>query len=117
VLRELVVDMEMFFEQFDRARAWLVPNPDYAGVPSAEDASKLWPAVSRVECGICASGQSDNGALYAAGVARVLGLSRDPRDAVGRARLSGLGVRSDRAFAERLKAVCPKDVGVSGLPE
>lgn len=117
VLRDLVVDMGAFFDQFDRARAWLIPNPEYDGVLSAEAASALWPALSCVTCGICASGQSDEGGLHAAAVSRVLSLAHDPRDALGRERLSELGVRPDRAFAEKLKSVCPKDMDVSRLLE
>jgi hypothetical protein len=37
----LVVDMGAFFDQFDRATAWLIPNPEYDGVLSAEDASAV----------------------------------------------------------------------------
>ena len=29
VLRDLVVDMDPFFEEFDRAGAWLIPEPQY----------------------------------------------------------------------------------------
>ena len=83
VLRDLVVDMEPFFDAFDRAGAWLVPNPDYDGVLSADLASTLWPAMSCVMCGICARDQHDSGSLHPAAVARLLTLARDPRDASG----------------------------------
>ena len=64
VLRDLVVDMAPFFDAFDRAAAWLVPNPDYDGVLRPELASSLWPAMSCVMCGICARGPHDRGSLH-----------------------------------------------------
>jgi succinate dehydrogenase / fumarate reductase, iron-sulfur subunit len=117
VLRDLVVDMEPFFEAFDRAGAWLVPNPDYAGVLSADLAGTLWPAMRCVMCGICARDQRDSGSLHPAAVARLLTLARDPRDAGGPDRLRALRTPPDRSFAEWLEAVCPKAVDVRGLVE
>jgi succinate dehydrogenase / fumarate reductase iron-sulfur subunit len=117
VLRDLVVDMAPFFDAFDRAGAWLVPNRDYGGVLPADVASTLWPAMSCVMCGICARNQHDSGSLHPAAVARVLTLARDPRDAGGPARLRALPTLPDRSFAEWLKAVCPKAVDVRGLVE
>jgi succinate dehydrogenase / fumarate reductase iron-sulfur subunit len=117
VLRDLVVDMDPFFEEFDRAGAWLIPKPQYDGVLSAQVASSLWPAMSCVMCGICARGQQSVASPHPAVVARVLTLASDPRDATGPDRLRQLGTPPDRHFAEWLKAVCPKDVDVRGLVE
>jgi succinate dehydrogenase / fumarate reductase iron-sulfur subunit len=117
VLRDLVVEMESFFEAFDRAGAWLIPTPDYDGVLQPELASSLWPAMSCVMCGICARGAHDSGSLHPAAIARVLTLARDPRDASGSERLRALNPLPDRPFADWLKAVCPKAVDVRGLVE
>lgn len=117
VLRDLVVDMDPFFEQFDRAGAWLIPDPAYDGLLSAEISGRLWPAMSCVMCGICSRGQDEGSLAHPAAVSRVLSLAHDPRDAHGRARLSGLDERPDREFAERLRTVCPKGVDVRGLVE
>ena len=117
VLRDLVVDMGPFFEAFDRARAWLIPKPEYDGVLSAEVARMLWPAMSCVMCGICARGQHAGASPHPAAVARLLTLARDPRDATGPDRLQALGTPPDRQFAEWLRAVCPKGVDVRGLVE
>lgn len=117
VLRDLVVDMGPFFEEFDRAGAWLIPNPRYGGVLSAEVASTLWPAMTCVMCGICARGGQAGRSPHPAAVSRILTLARDPRDATGADRLRALGTPPDRQFAEWLKAVCPKDVDVRGLVE
>jgi succinate dehydrogenase / fumarate reductase iron-sulfur subunit len=118
VLRDLVVDMAPFFDAFDRAGAWLIPNPDYDGVVQPEVANSLWPAMSCVMCGICARDRHDHGTLHPAAVARLLTLARDPRDAAGADRLRVLGGPvPDRPFADWLKGVCPKAVDVTGLVE
>jgi succinate dehydrogenase / fumarate reductase iron-sulfur subunit len=118
VLRDLVVDMEPFFAAFDRAGAWLEPNPEYDGLLLPDVAGTLWPAMRCITCGICASGaERGPAALHPAAVRRVLALARDPRDAAGADRLRALDRQPDRRFAETLKAVCPKDVDVTGLVE
>ncbi len=117
VLRDLVVDMDPFFDEFDAAGAWLIPNPQYDGVLSAQSAAALWPAMTCVMCGICACGQTSDTSPHAAAVTRVLTLARDPRDIGGSDRLRALGVPPDRRFAEWLKAICPKGVDVRGLIE
>jgi hypothetical protein len=43
--------------------------------------------------------------------------AHDPRDAFGPDRLRRLATTPDRQFAEWLRAVCPKDVDVTGLVE
>jgi succinate dehydrogenase/fumarate reductase iron-sulfur protein len=117
VLRDLVVDMEPFFEAFDRAEAWLELNPDYDGTMPADVARSLWPAMTCVMCGICAGAERRDAGLHPAAVSRVLTLAHDPRDARGRSRRRVLATSPDRAFAEWLKAVCPKGVDVTGLVE
>ena len=117
VLRDLVVDMDPFFEEFDRAGAWLIPKPEHDGVLSAEVTRSLWPAMSCVMCGICAPGQQAGAAPHPAAVTRILTLARDPRDATGMDRVRALGSPPDRRFAEWLKAVCLKGVDVRGLVE
>jgi succinate dehydrogenase / fumarate reductase iron-sulfur subunit len=117
VLRDLVVDMGPFFEAFDRAGAWLIPNPDHDGVLSAETARTLWPAMSCVMCGICARGSQDHASLNPAVVTRLLTLAHDPRDATGADRVRSLATPPDRRFAEWLQSVCPKGVDVRGLVE
>jgi succinate dehydrogenase/fumarate reductase-like Fe-S protein len=117
VLRDLVVDMQPFFDAFDRAEAWLIPRPGYDGVVPDEVSRALWPAMSCVMCGICARGAQPEGASHAAVVARLLTLAHDPRDARGADRVRALGSSPDRTFAEWLEALCPKHVSVTGLIE
>ncbi len=117
VLRDLVVDMDPFLDEFDRAGAWLIPSPQYDGVMSPQIAAALWPAMSCVMCGICAHGQPVSASHHPAAVTRILTLARDPRDSTGADRLRALGALPDRRFAEWLIAVCPKRVDVSGLVE
>ncbi len=117
VLRDLVVDMDPFFSQFDRSGAWLIPDPAYDGLLSAEISGRLWPAMTCVMCGICSRGQEEGSSPHPAVVSRVLSLAHDPRDAHGRTRLARLDEQPDRDFAERLRTVCPKGVDVRALVE
>ena len=117
VLRDLVVDMDPFFDAFNRARAWLEPRPGYDGTLPPQDEDALWPAMSCVMCGICTRGSGADQDPHPAVVARVLTLARDPRDARGEDRLRGLRGSPDRRFADWLRAVCPKDVDLRGLIE
>jgi succinate dehydrogenase / fumarate reductase iron-sulfur subunit len=117
VLRDLVVDMDPFFEAFNRARAWLEPRPGYDGTLPPQHGDALWPAMSCVMCGICTRGSGAEQEPHPAVVARVLTLARDPRDARGEDRLRGLPSSPGGRFADWLRAVCPKDVDVRGLIE
>lgn len=116
VLRDLVVDMEPFFDAFDRAGTWLEPNAAYDGALDATTAERLWPAMGCVTCGICARTPASR-APHAAVVARLLTLAHDPRDAAGAARLHALTPSPDQPFATWLRAICPKAVDVGGLVE
>ncbi len=117
VLRDLVVDMDPFFEAFELAGAWLTPSPQYDGTLSPDAARALWPAMTCVMCGICARGAQASAEPHPAVVGRILALAHDPRDATGGERLRALGAPPDRRFADWLKAVCPKGVDVTGLVE
>jgi succinate dehydrogenase / fumarate reductase iron-sulfur subunit len=118
VLKDLVVDMEPFFEGLARVEPWLVPNERFDGLMSRADARRMWGAATCVLCGICATGARSTGANpHPAAVAHLLRFVRDPRDARGEARLASLDrpERYNQRFAEGLKAVCPKDVDIAPL--
>jgi len=118
VLKDLVVDMEPFFNELGSLECWLIPEQGYEGVMSKADAQRLWGAVRCVLCGICASdGLSSPPEPHAASVAHVLRFARDPRDAKGATRLSALDgpKRYDRRFADALAAICPKHVDINPL--
>jgi succinate dehydrogenase / fumarate reductase iron-sulfur subunit len=117
ILKDLVVDMDPFFDAFARAAAWLVPAAAYDGVVPPDTLRRMWGAAGCVLCGVCVGRAPAPDGSHPAVVARVLRLAADPRDALGAARLAHLDDpdRYDARFADALRAVCPKAVDVSGL--
>ncbi len=118
VLKDLVVDMEPFFEGLKRALPWLVANPAYDGriAPGVSEAME-GPATC-VLCGICEADQP-RGPGQAAGPAawvKAYRFALDPRDMLGRTRLkvmADLGLVGAEASA-RLARACPKSIFLAG---
>jgi succinate dehydrogenase/fumarate reductase iron-sulfur protein len=116
VLRDLVVDMEEFFQEFDRLDAWLVPDASYGGVLRADEADKLWSVATCVLCGICSPPDAEV-RPHPAAIARLMRLAHDPRDARGRERLATLSSSTIQISARVLREVCPKRVDITTLME
>jgi succinate dehydrogenase / fumarate reductase iron-sulfur subunit len=118
VLRDLVVDMDPFFEGLRRALPWLVPNPAYDGriAPARSEAMEV-PATC-VLCGICESDQprASGAAAGPAAWVKAYRFALDPRDALGATRLkvlADLGLVA-RESLDRLARVCPKNIFLAG---
>jgi succinate dehydrogenase / fumarate reductase iron-sulfur subunit len=90
VLKDLVVDMDPFFDAFVRAEAWVVPAREYDGLVPPQTFGRLWGAAGCVLCGICVDQAHAPEQCNPAVVARVLRLAADPRDERGAARLATL---------------------------
>lgn len=118
ILRDLVVDMDPFFENLRAALPWLVANPGYDGrIPPAVSEAMEVPATC-VLCGICEAdqprepGQAGGPAAWV----KAYRFALDPRDALGRTRLkvlADLGLASADALA-RLARACPKNIFLRG---
>ena len=117
VLRDLVVDMDEFFEEFDRLEGWLLPAPSYDGILPAAEADRLWSVATCVLCGICSPPDAAEVTPHPAGVVRLMRLANDRRDARGRERLSMLASSTIQTSARVLKEVCPKGVDITALME
>jgi succinate dehydrogenase/fumarate reductase-like Fe-S protein len=119
VLRDLVVDMEPFYDQLERVNGWLVPDPEYSGVMRKDVSQRLWSATTCVLCGVCAAGcgaELPADAPHPAAVARVLRFANDPRDAIGPSRVEMLKPAVPGfGFAKWLRTICPKQVDVMDL--
>ena len=117
VLKDLVVDMEPFANEFARVHAWLQPNPEYDGLVSPPIMEMLWPVARCVMCGICAEA-GDGSVPHPAAVAKLLRLAADPRDAAPEERASMLKRLTDddlQRVVDRLRTVCPAGVEVEPL--
>lgn len=122
VLRDLVCDMEPFFDTFRRADAALRPaDPDRAtprAMPPGESRRALIERQNGcLTCGACFSACASSAAqpvgLGPAALNRVLMLSLDERDAKGRERLASLAEEAGplRRYAQNdCGAVCPVDI-------
>ncbi|MGE3844203.1 MAG: succinate dehydrogenase/fumarate reductase iron-sulfur subunit [Vicinamibacterales bacterium] len=114
VLRDLVVDVDPFFDALRAQRTWLVPDEAYDGrIPPAR-VEPMWHVSGCVLCGICA-GLTDDHSSHPAATARVLRLAFDPRDVEGPARLASVDLDACRVVAEPLAEVCPADVDIRPL--
>lgn len=116
VLRDLVVDMDPFFDALRRQKTWLVPDPAYDGrIPPAR-VDPMWHVSGCVLCGICA-GLTEEVSNHPAAIARVLRLAFDPRDVEGRSRLAGVDLNQSAVVSEPLARICPADVDIRPLLE
>jgi succinate dehydrogenase / fumarate reductase, iron-sulfur subunit len=86
-LKDLVVDLEPFFESLKVAVPWLVMRDDYDGRMTPEVARRLEDPATCILCGICNAEAHETGAVKPATVVKALRLAQDPRDAVGVHRL------------------------------
>lgn len=118
VLKDLVVDVDGFFEAFRIAHTWIEPAEMYSGLLPPTVAEQLADAASCILCGLCVDGAPPAVANPAV-AARLLRISRDPRDAHGVERLARLGPADPRrhadALAAHLAACCPAGVEVRRL--
>jgi succinate dehydrogenase / fumarate reductase, iron-sulfur subunit len=118
VLRDLVVDMDPFFEGLRRALPWLVLNPTYDGrIAPARSEAMEGPATC-VLCGICEADQprAPGQAAGPASWVKAYRFALDPRDALGSTRLevmADLGLVSPESVT-RLARVCPKRILLRG---
>ncbi|HET8626240.1 MAG TPA: succinate dehydrogenase/fumarate reductase iron-sulfur subunit [Thermomicrobiales bacterium] len=125
VVRDLIVDMAPFFDEWARVMPYLVPRDDLDEPavipPDAPERQLIDPRLSCITCGACyascaiASYRRDF--LGPAALNRALVLIADSRDAAGPARLAAVtgadGV--DRChYAYGCTAVCPKGLDPAG---
>jgi succinate dehydrogenase / fumarate reductase, iron-sulfur subunit len=115
VLKDLIVDMEPFFEELTHVEAWLEPDIRYDGTVPPETMTALWPVACCVLCGICAERDVSP---HPAAVARVLRFACDPRDAKRVARQETIQQFDEyhrMSLVRRLRAVCPAGVEIAPL--
>lgn len=118
VLKDLVVDLDPFFEGLKAAMPWLVLDQAYDGrIPPGVNEMLEGPATC-VLCGLCEADQP-RGPGQAGGPAawvKAYRFALDPRDALGRTRLkvlADLGLVKPEAVS-RLARVCPKRIFLAG---
>ncbi len=120
VLRDLVVDMDVFFDKEESVMPWLVssdPDPERERLVSPEDWAEAEPYTNCILCaschGVCPVAESMPDYLGPAALAKHYRFYADPRDGAGRERLELVdrenGVQACDMVWNCAK-VCPKGV-------
>lgn len=114
-LKDLVVDLEPFFESIKAVVPWLVLRDDYDGRMSPATARKLEEPATCILCGGC-NAAFDGVEIKPAGLVKALRLAMDPRDALGEHRIRLLEVPPEilKLFIDQLPQKCPKGINMAG---
>lgn len=114
-LKDLVVDLEPFFESLKAVVPWLILRDDYRGRMAPEVARKLEDPATCILCGICNADMDQPGEVKPAALVKALRLAQDPRDALGAHRLRLLQTPPEvlRLFLRQLPDKCPKGIGTA----
>jgi succinate dehydrogenase / fumarate reductase iron-sulfur subunit len=113
-LKDLVVDLEPFFESLKAALPWLIPRSDYDGKMSPGVARKLEDPATCILCGVCNAALDEKGRVKPAALVKAMRLAMDPRDALGLGRISLLETPPEilRLFIRQLPDTCPKGIKI-----
>lgn len=114
-LKDLVVDLEPFFESLRATIPWLILREDYNGWMSPEVARQLEDPATCILCGICQAALEGNGEIKPASLVKALRLSQDPRDALGLHRIRLMQVPAEvlKLFIRKLPEKCPKGIKIT----
>ncbi len=114
-LKDLVVDLDPFFESLRATIPWLILREDYEGWMSPEVAHQLEGLATCILCGLCQAALGENGEIKPATLVKALRLSQDPRDALGMHRIRLMQVPAEvlQLFIRRLPEKCPKGIKIT----
>jgi succinate dehydrogenase iron-sulfur subunit len=114
-LKDLVVDLEPFFESLRATIPWLILREDYEGWMSPEVAHKLEGPATCILCGLCQAALGGTEEIKPATLVKAWRLSQDPRDALGMHRIRLMQVPSEvlQLFLRRLPEKCPKGIRIT----
>lgn len=115
-VKDLVVDLEPFFNSLTAALPWLLTRPDHDGRVSPEVSRRVEGPATCILCGVCDAGMDTPGRLRPAALVKTMRMALDPRDHLGseRLKLAGLDQTQVETFFNALSAVCPKGIGGAG---
>jgi succinate dehydrogenase / fumarate reductase iron-sulfur subunit len=115
-LKDLVVDLDPFFESLKAVIPWVVARDDYSGQMAPDVSRKLEEPLSCILCGVCDAAMEITGKAKPAALVKGLRLSADPRDDLGahRMRLMKAPVEILKLFVRDLPNKCPKGIIIPG---
>ncbi len=111
-LKDLVVDMDPFFDALTRVLPWVITGPFHNGLISPEDSERIESPATCILCGVCDAEIRQSGGVTPAALVKNVRLAVDPRDALGinRMKITGLTEEGPHTFWELLASVCPKGI-------
>jgi succinate dehydrogenase / fumarate reductase iron-sulfur subunit len=113
-LKDLVVNLEPFFESLKAAVPWLILREGYQGRMDPEVARKLEGPATCILCGICEAAMDGTEKNDPAAWVKAMRLTLDSRDALGEHRLRLLRTPKEilRLFIKELPDQCPKGIKI-----
>lgn len=114
-LKDLVVDLEPFFDSLSAAIPWLVLKQDYRGRMDQERVREIESPATCILCGLCRADLEKFSGMEPAAVVKALRFALDPRDAFGLDRLRFLHLPPEvlKLFIGELPRTCPKGIEIS----
>ena len=123
VIKDLVVDLEPFFENYRKIKPYLIPKdtPDKENIQTQEEVNLMQPHVKCVLCAVCESScpvswTSREKYVGPMALTKVYRFNRDSRDSGGKERLEIIG---DETGIWRCRTIfrcteyCPKDIPIT----
>lgn len=113
-IKDLVVDLEPFFDALKQVMPWVMTPPDHNGLVAPEHAERVESPATCILCGICDSGTETGGWVKPAALVKNIRLAADPRDALGpeRIKIAGLSEEGLATFGQLLARICPKKIEI-----
>jgi succinate dehydrogenase / fumarate reductase iron-sulfur subunit len=115
-LKDLVVDLDPFFESLKAFVPWILELHCYDGRITPEIARKLEQPAMCILCGVCRAALDKSDRIEPAGLVKAMRFAMDPRDAMGihRFRLMQVPLEVLKLFIKQLPEKCPKGIRISG---
>jgi succinate dehydrogenase / fumarate reductase iron-sulfur subunit len=113
-LKDLVVDLEPFFDSLKAIVPWLITRWDHDGCMAPEVSRRMEGLASCILCGVCDAAFSNPGGTKPAAFVKGLRLAQDPRDVLNEARLHVMQVPPVilKLFIKKMPLVCPKKIKI-----
>lgn len=114
-LKDLVVDLEPFFNSLKAVVPWLLTKDQHDGLMDPELARKMESTATCILCGVCDGAAELSCDIKPAALVKGLKHSMDPRDALGSARLQLMNVPPEviKLFMKNLPEQCPKKITIT----
>jgi len=113
-IKDLVVDLDPFFESLKAVLPWVLTRQNHDGRMSPEAARAVESPATCILCGVCNAALELPGEVKPVAVVKGLRLALDPRDTLGAARMQIMNLPPEvlKLFIKELPEKCPKKIVV-----